>query len=138
MSPEEHPVWVHFLSDVPGCTLEHASVLFDRIDIKRARYPSALWRLTGFAPPGEERELGHDPVLKDTLVDMMSETLEFHGKYAGIYDESMAKMARRSMYLSRQHQHNRAFRYTIKMFLVDLYVAWRTAEWLPLSEPWQE
>ena len=36
------------------------------------------------------------------------------------------------------HQHKAATRYMVKMFLKDLYVAWRTIENLPIREPYQE
>lgn len=35
------------------------------------------------------------------------------------------------------HQHKAANRYMIKMFLKDLYIAWRTLEDLPIREPYQ-
>lgn len=35
------------------------------------------------------------------------------------------------------HRSNAAKRYMIKMFLLDLYVAWRTLEGLPVREPYQ-
>lgn len=36
------------------------------------------------------------------------------------------------------HQHNASLRYMIKMFLLDLYIAWRTMEGLPVREPYTE
>lgn len=36
------------------------------------------------------------------------------------------------------HQHKAANRYMVKMFLKDLYVAWRTIEGLPVRVPYQE
>ena len=36
------------------------------------------------------------------------------------------------------HQHKAANRYMVKMFLIDLYVAWRTIEGLPVRAPYQE
>lgn len=38
---------------------------------------------------------------------------------------------------SKGHRDNAAKRYMIKMFLKDLYVAWRTIEGLPVREPYQ-
>jgi hypothetical protein len=35
-------------------------------------------------------------------------------------------------------RHNKAVRYMIKMFLIDLYAAWRAIEGLPVSEPYHE
>lgn len=34
------------------------------------------------------------------------------------------------------HQHNAALRYMVKMFLIDLYVAWRSLEDLPVRKPY--
>jgi len=39
---------------------------------------------------------------------------------------------------SKGHRHNMANRYMIKMFLVDVYVAWRTLENLPVSNTYAE
>lgn len=39
---------------------------------------------------------------------------------------------------SKLRRHNMAIRYMIKMFLIDLYVAWRTLEKLPVSKPYSE
>jgi len=36
------------------------------------------------------------------------------------------------------HQHKAATRYMVKMFLRDLYVAWRTLEGLEVAAPYQE
>jgi hypothetical protein len=38
----------------------------------------------------------------------------------------------------KMHQHKAAMRYMVKMFLKDLYVAWRTLEGLPVRKPYQE
>ena len=35
------------------------------------------------------------------------------------------------------HIKNRAIRYMVKMFIKDLYVAWRTLENLPIREPYE-
>lgn len=40
--------------------------------------------------------------------------------------------------VSKGHRDSAAKRYMIKMFLKDLYVAWRTLEGLPVREPYQE
>jgi len=37
-----------------------------------------------------------------------------------------------------KHRHDAAIRYAVKMFLKDLYVAWRIIEGLPVREPYQE
>lgn len=39
---------------------------------------------------------------------------------------------------SKAHRHNAAMRYMVKMFLLDLYVEWRTQEGLPVRSPYQE
>ena len=36
------------------------------------------------------------------------------------------------------HKHNMAMRYMVKRFLVDLHIAWRTAEGLPVSVEYSE
>lgn len=39
---------------------------------------------------------------------------------------------------TKLHRHRAAIRYMIKMFLKDLYVAWRTIEGLPVRKPYEE
>lgn len=39
---------------------------------------------------------------------------------------------------SKGHRHRAAIRYMIKMFLADLYAAWRELEGLPVRKPYQE
>lgn len=39
---------------------------------------------------------------------------------------------------TKSHRHAAALRYMMKMFLRDLYVAWRTIEGLPVRAPYQE
>jgi hypothetical protein len=37
---------------------------------------------------------------------------------------------------AKQHRHQMAIRYIVKIFLIDLHVAWRQMEGLPLSQPY--
>ena len=39
---------------------------------------------------------------------------------------------------SKLRRHNQAMRYMVKMFIKDLYVAWRTIEGLLVSDPYEE
>lgn len=138
MNVTEHPVWRDRLQHLPKCDLENAETLLTRIDIRRARSPSALWRLTGFGAPGTERELGHDTVLRSALICIVSGAITEPGTYRDVYDDYIARSKVSGIRLSEHHRHNRAFRYTVKMFLVDLYVVWREAEGLATSDPWDE
>lgn len=45
---EDHPIWVHFLKDVPGCGPAMAGAIISQIDISKARYVSSLWKYCGY------------------------------------------------------------------------------------------
>lgn len=66
--------------------------------------------------------------------------LENHSVY-GIANEAarIAEFkANGKKYAPKAHRHNMAMRYMMKMFLQDLYVAWREIEGLPVAAPYQE
>jgi len=68
--------------------------------------------------------------------------LENHAKYGIVNDAARIAEAREknpySKYSPKAHRHNMAIRYTIKMFLIDLHIAWRGIEGLPVSVPYAE
>jgi hypothetical protein len=63
--------------------------------------------------------------------------LENHAVY-GIANETARKEEMGGKYSPKLHRHNMAIRYMVKMFLVDLYKAWRALEGLPVYEPYAE
>jgi len=45
---ESHPLWVTFLSKVKGCGPAFAAAILGSIDIRKATYPSSLWKYCGY------------------------------------------------------------------------------------------
>jgi hypothetical protein len=70
------------------------------------------------------------------IYDDYKHRMESHAKYGtahdGEKDENDHKVT------GKGRRHNMAMRYMIKMFLVDLYKAWRALENLPVSPPYSE
>lgn len=66
--------------------------------------------------------------------------LENHAVYGVQNDEARkAEFKKKGQkYAPKAHRNNMAMRYCVKIFLVDLYKAWRKLEGLPVSEPYSE
>jgi len=61
-------------------------------------------------------------------------------KYVGIYEDYRKRLDSGERYKdwTKAHCYNAAIRYSVKMFLIDLYVAWRTVEGLTVRPPYVE
>lgn len=61
-------------------------------------------------------------------------------KYKAIYNDYKHRLQNRPDWAGRSkgHIHNASMRYMIKMFLLDLYSAWKDAEGLPKHAPYHE
>ena len=67
--------------------------------------------------------------------------LECHEKYGVEHDaDRIAEMKKTSgkKYSPKLHRHNMAIRYCVKMFVADLWLAWRKIEGLPITAPYCE
>jgi len=64
--------------------------------------------------------------------------LESHPKYKDGGTAPTKSKNGKQLPSPKQHRHAMATRYMIKMFLVDLYSAWREFEGLPVSKPYNE
>jgi len=58
--------------------------------------------------------------------------------YANIYRNYKTRLENHPDHIekSKGHRHNMAIRYMIKMFLMDLHIAWREIEDLSVSQPY--
>jgi hypothetical protein len=71
-----------------------------------------------------------------TIYDDYKNRLENHANWQ---DKTIAVEGKKDKTVSEKgHRHNAAMRYMVKMFLIDLYTAWRTIEGLPVSLPYHE
>lgn len=157
-------LWKEFLVDVKGCGPTMAAVILSEIDIHKAQYPSSIWAYAGLDVAangkGRSRKAEHlvkvsytdkegkaaerngitfNPFLKTKMVGVLgSSFVKAGGKYRDIYDGYKNRLQNRPDLAeeSKGHINNMAIRYAVKMFILDLYTAWRTLEGLPVSEPY--
>jgi len=96
---------------------------------------------------GAERErdgITFNPFLKTKLVGVLAASfLRSKSPYRDIYDGYKHRLESRADFAdhakgAKGHRHNAALRYMIKMFLIDLYRAWRELEGLPVAKPYHE
>lgn len=150
----KHPLWKQYLSEVCGVGETIAAVIISEIDIHVAKYPSSLWCFAGMAPGKDRKKKGekcpYNQFLKKVLLGVLGPSfLKANSPYREYYDNMRTRLESEDWGMEAKtpsdkkkpkkfHQHNAANRYMVKMFLKDLYVAWRTLESLEVSEPYQE
>lgn len=149
-----HDLWEVFLGDVKGCGEQMAAVIISEFDIAKAPTVSNLWSFSGLAPGKDRKERGQkcpfNQFLRAKLCGVLgSSFLKANSPYREYYDNMKHRLESKGWGTDSKnptdkkrpkagHQHKAATRYMIKMFLKDLYVAWRTLEGLPVREPYQE
>jgi len=149
----EHPLWKVYLSEVKGVGESIAAVIISEFDINKAPTVSNLWSFAGLAPGKDRKEKGkkcpYNQFLRSKLCGVLgSSFLKCNSPYREYYDNMKHRLESQDWgTLSKNptdkkrpkagHQHKAATRYMIKMFLRDLYVAWRTLEGLSVREPYQ-
>ena len=160
------PIYADYLLGVSGIGPAMAGVLISEIDITVAKYASSIWAYAGLDvggdgrgrsrrkehlvvrqytnTDGEEAErdsITFNPFLKTKLIGVLGPSfLRAGGHYADIYRAYKHRLETNPAHdeKSKGHRHNMAIRYMVKIFLVDLYKAWRTIEGLPVEPPYQE
>lgn len=164
---KDYSVYSEFLDDVKGIGPAMAGVIISEIDITKAKYPSSLWAYAGLDVAsngaGRSRKAEHlreyeyidkegevkakkgitfNPFLKTKLVGVLGSSFLRAGdnKYSQIYRDYKNRLENHSKHAekSKGHRHNMAIRYMIKQFLVDLHIAWRGIEGLPVTTPYSE
>ena len=147
-----HPLWDAFLVHVKGCGESVAAVIISEFDINKAPTVSNLWSFAGLAPGKDRKVKGqkctYNQFLRAKLCGVLgSSFLKCGSPYREYYDNMKTRLASEKWGMDSKnptdpknpkagHQHKAATRYMIKMFLKDLYVAWRTLEGLPVREPY--
>jgi hypothetical protein len=162
----DFPIYVKFLKGVRGIGPAMAGVLISEIDIRKAAYPSSLWKYAGLdlGPDGRGRSrrgehlvdrqyttaagedavrksITYNPFLKTKLMGVIASSfLRTKSPYAKIYADYKHRLetdpARAEWSKGRRHQA--AMRYMAKQFLKDLYNAWRPLEGLTVAPTYQE
>lgn len=165
---EAEPVWQRFLVNVRGCGPLMAGVILAEIDIRKAEYPSSLWKYAGVdvaqdgkgrsrkaehlvereyinknGKPSKRRSITYNAFLKTKLVGVLGSLFYKMGadsEYAKIYYEYKHRLENHPAHKdkTKNHRHRMAVRYAVKRFLVDLYKVWREIEGLPVAPEYSE
>lgn len=164
---EEFPLYTQFLEPIKGIGPAMAGVVISEIDISKARYPSSLWMYAGLdvahdgrgrtrkaehlvdreyldkeGNPAVRKSITFNPFLKTKLVGVLAGSFlkATPNPYRDVYDGYKHRLEQNPVHMekSKGQRHNMAMRYMIKVFLQNLYVAWRTLEGLPVSVPYAE
>ena len=136
-----------------GCGEGMAAVILTQIDIHKAPTVSNLWSFAGLAPGKDRKVKGqkctYNQFLKAKLLGVLgSGFLKAKSPYSEFYYNMKNRLESEGWGMDSKnptnkkrpkagHQHKAATRYMVKMFLKDLYVAWRTLEGLDVREPYQ-
>ncbi len=113
----------------------------------RSRRKEHLIRIKYKAKDGTEKErdsITFNPFLKTKLLGVLGPSfLRAKSPYREHYDNYKHRLESRPDFTEgdkkpKGHRHNAAIRYMVKMFLIDLYVKWRTLEGLLVSAPYHE
>lgn len=148
------PIWRDFFLNVKGCGPVMAAVCVTEFDINKAKAVSNMWSFAGLAPGKDRLVKGQkccfNQFLRAKLCGVLgSSFLRANSPYRKFYDDMKHRLESANWGTKSKnptdkdrpqagHQHKAATRYMIKMFLRDLYVAWRTAEGLEVRPPYQE
>jgi hypothetical protein len=149
-----YPLWKEFLEHVLGCGEGMAAVIMTQFDITKAPTVSNLWSFAGLAPGKDRKVKGQrcpfNQFLRAKLCGVLgSGFLKANSPYREYYDNMKNRLESEDWGTASKnptdkkrpkagHQHKAATRYMVKMFLKDLYVAWRTLEGLPVRPPYHE
>lgn len=149
----KHDLWKTFLQDVKGCGEMIAAVIITEFDIHKWENVSKGWAFAGLAPGKDRKAKGtkcpYNQFLRAKLCGVLgSSFLKCNSPYREYYDNMKHRYESQSWGMDSKHptdknrpkaghQHKAATRYMIKMFLKDVYVAWRTLEGLSVREPYQ-
>ena len=165
---EEHPIWVNFLKDVKGCGPAMAAVIISEIDISVSRYPSSLVKYCGIDVAtdgrGRSRRQEHlvdveyndtngqvktrksitfNAFLKTKMVGVLGSCLLRAGadnRYPKVYYDYKHRLQNMEAHKNKSdgHRHAMANRYMLRIFMYDLYNAWRPLEGLEVAKTYQE
>ena len=162
---EEAPIWTTFLKNVKGCGPAMSAVLISEIDIRKAEYPSSIWKYAGYDvaldgqgrsrrkahlvrlkytdKKGEEQErdsITFNPWLKTKLFVLAGCFLKANSPYREAYDNYKHRLDTMPQHQDKTkgHKHAMAMRYMLKMFLADFYNHWRRLEGLPVAPTYFE
>lgn len=137
---EGHPTW-KWLSQIAGMTPALAGRLLGRLDVTRADSPSAFWAYCGLAtvarPDGgrmAQPSRGNEET-KSLCHAIGSSLLRANSAYARQYRAERARLEQTRSDWAPQRKHLTSLRKMEKLFLAHLWLVWREALDLPVTEP---
>ena len=131
----EFPIYTQFLEDI--CRAPAGA-------LQISRKKDHLVDQTYLDAEGKEQTkkgISFNPFLKTKLIGVLGPSfVKTNGVYRDIYDNYKNRIANMPAHeeKTKAHRNNMAIRYTVKRFLVDLYVAWRKLEGLPVAEEYSK
>jgi len=138
----EHPLWIGFLKDIKGVGELMAAVIISEFNIHIATTVSKMWKFAGLYPGAKltkGEKAPYNKWLRTKLCGVLGASfLKSKSPYSEFYYDYKNRWVSAEKGKSDMHRHKAATRYMIKMFLIDLYVFWRTLEGLPVRPPYQE
>jgi hypothetical protein len=164
---EDFQIYRQFLEPIKGVGPAMAGVIISEIDIHKSRHVSSLWKYAGLdvAPDGAGRSrkaehlvlreyvnkdgematrnsITFNPFLKTKMVGVLASSFlkATPNPYRDIYDGYKHRLECTPVHIekSKGQRHHMAMRYMVKVFLQDLYLAWRPMEGLPVSLPYAQ
>jgi len=162
---ENFPIWTEYLKNIRGVGPAMAGIIISEFDIEKAKHISAFWKYAGLdvAEDGKGRSrreehlvpkeyvdkkgelktrmsITFNPLVKTKLTGVLAGVLIRLGneKYVKIYKDYKFRLENHAVYkdTTKLHRHRMATRYMMKIFLSDLWLAWRALEGLPITEPY--
>lgn len=162
---EATPLWQQYLCDVKGVGPIIAGCILTALDPYKAKYPSSFHKYCGLdvADDGKARSKREEHLIKKEYVDKegnikKKKSITYNpwirtkligvlgpsflkqpdSPYRAIYDNYKHRLENDAKYKNetKGHRNAMAIRYMIKMFIIDLHMAWRKIEGLPVSEPY--
>lgn len=150
-----------FLKATKGIGPAMAAVIISELDPAKAQHPSSFWKLSGLdvaedgkgrsrrkehlvtvaytdreGNPAERQSITFNPFLKTKLVGVLGPSFlkAKNEDYAPSYYNYKNRLEHHPDHKEKTklHKHNMANRYMVKLFLIDLWKAWRAVEGLPV------
>lgn len=163
----EIPIYTEYLEGVMGVGPTMAGVIISEIDISKARYASSLWKYAGLdvakdgrgrsrkaehlanvsyinkdGKEAERKSITFNPFLKTKLVGVLGSSFlkVAESPYKDAYYNYKHRIENHPAHAEKTkgHRHNMAIRYAVKLFLADLYAAWRAIEGLEVNPSYHE
>lgn len=116
--------------------------VWEKIRVARTRREPHLREVEYEDSNGEmktRKSLTYNKFLHDKLLGVLGPCLmRAGGHYKDVYDDYRNRLESDERGQSDGHRHRMAIRYMVKMFVKDLYNAWRPLEGLPVHDPYAE